>query len=409
MKQISSLELYFLVKEFKDLEGSRVDKIYNSGKEEIYIQLYKSNIGKKILRIIVGKAIFLSGTKIADETPSGFCILLRKRLEGKFLDSIAQIEPERILKLVFKSKDETKKLYLEFFGKGNVILCNDGDIITDCLIHHKFRDRSIVPKEKYIFPSMQYNVFKLQKSQLTELLKNSKKDKIVTSLAVELGLGGVYSEEVCLLSNIEKNNNPKKINNNEIIKISNSLKNFIEIFGELGNRRFPVSRKSNGFSRMPKNSKNFSSTIKKIIKNKKNSQIIYENEEVADAVPVDLDFYKNYEKKEFPSYNEALDEYFTKEFKIMRKEDSASAKKTNELKRIIGEQEDTLKSLKSKEIENREKAELIYNNYQLIKGVLDEINKASKKYYWEEIKERLKGHKIVKDVDVKEKKVTVET
>ncbi|MBU90170.1 hypothetical protein CMO94_01405 [Candidatus Woesearchaeota archaeon] len=371
MKQISSLELYFLVKEFKDLEGSRVDKIYNSGKEEIYIRLYKSNIGKKILRIIVGKAVFLAGTKSVDETPSGFCLLLRKRLEGKFLDSIAQIEPERILKLVFKSKDETKNLYLEFFGKGNVILCNEDDVIIDCMIHHKFRDRAVIPKEKYKYPNMGYNVFKLQKNKLTELLKNSKKDKIVASLAVELGLGGIYSEEICLLSNIEKNNNPKKINNNEIINILNS--------------------------------------IKKIIKNKKNCQIIYKNEEVVDVTPFDLEFYKDYEKKEFPSYNEALDEYFTKEFKIMRKEDSASAKKTNELKRIIGEQEDTLKSLKSKEIENREKAELIYNNYQLIKGVLDEINKASKKYYWEEIKERLKGHKIVKDVDVKEKKVTVET
>jgi len=103
MKQISALELHFLVKEFKYLESSRVDKIYNTGKDEVYIQFYKSNVGKKLLRIINGKAIFLTETKIVDETPSGFRTFLKKHLEGKFLETVIQLEPERILKFVFKT------------------------------------------------------------------------------------------------------------------------------------------------------------------------------------------------------------------------------------------------------------------------------------------------------------------
>ena len=103
--QLASLDIYFALKELKNLEGSKADRIYNNGKEEIYIQLYKSNIGKKILRVIVGKAIFLTGTKSVDEKPSGFCMGLRKHLEGKFLDSVEQLGPERILKFVFKAKD----------------------------------------------------------------------------------------------------------------------------------------------------------------------------------------------------------------------------------------------------------------------------------------------------------------
>ncbi len=368
--QLASLDMYFVLKELKDLEGSKVDRIYNNSKEEIYIQLYQSNVGKKVLRVIVGKTIFLSGEKSADEKPSGFCAFLRKHLEGKFLDSVEQLEPERILKFVFKAKDEIKKLYLEFFGKGNVILCNDEDIIIDCLIHHKFRDRAVVPKEKYKYPNMGYNVFKLQKKDISDLLKKSKKDKVVTSLAVELGLGGTYSEEVCLLSNIDKNSSPIKINDSEIKKIISS--------------------------------------IKKLIKNKKNPQIIYRDKGAVDVAPIDLEFYKDYEKKEFSDFNEALDFYFTHEIKIVKKEDSAYSKKINELKRIIEEQKETMNNMGSKEAENRKKAELIYNNYQLIKEILDEINKASKKYSWEEIKEKLKGHKVVKDVDVKEKRVVVE-
>ena len=131
MKQIASLELHFLVNELKYLENSRVDKIYNLGKEEIYIQFHKSNVGKKILRIIIGKVLFITEEKSVDESPSGYCMMLRKHLEGKFLDSNAKIEPERRLQLVVKTKNETQELYLELIGKVKLIWCNEDGIIID--------------------------------------------------------------------------------------------------------------------------------------------------------------------------------------------------------------------------------------------------------------------------------------
>ena len=56
----------------------------------------------------------------------------------------------------------------------------------------------------------------------------------------------------------------------------------------------------------------------------------------------------------------------------------------------------------------REKGEIIYNKYNIIKEVLDELDKASKKYSWKEIKEKLKGHKIIKEINEKDRKVVVE-
>jgi len=49
------------------------------------------------------------------------------------------------------------------------------------------------------------NFFDLKLDKLSELITKSTKDAIVTCLAVEVGLGGVYGEEVCLLSGINKN------------------------------------------------------------------------------------------------------------------------------------------------------------------------------------------------------------
>jgi len=370
VKQLSSIDVNIIVKELMYLESSRVGKIYSIGKEEIYIQLYKTNVGKNFLRIISGKAMFVTETKSVDEMPSHFCTMLRRHLGNKILDSIKQLHPERIIEFVFRGKDEIKKIYIEIFGKGNVILCNNETVIIDSLTKHKFRERSILPKRKYKYPNMPLNIFDIKKNELAEMFKESKKDKIVISLATELGLGGVYSEEICLLSNIDKNKDPNHIVNKEIAIIRDS--------------------------------------IKKLINKKNNPQIIYKDKEAIDVVPFDTEFYKENEKKKFEGFNQALDYYFTNELKLIKRKESVHTKQINELKRIIDEQKETMESQKRREKENREKAELIYNNYKLIQEIIVELNKAKEKHSWEDIKKKLRGHKVVKDVDIKEKKVTIE-
>ena len=275
---------------------------------------------------------FLLKKKTTDESPSEFCMLLRKNLEGKFLELIEQLEPERIVKLVFKSKDDARFLYLEVFGKGNVVLCNQENNIIDALIRQKFKDRSVMPKEKYNYPSMKHNFFVINEKEALELFHNSNKDKLVTSLAIELGLGGIYSEEVCLLSDIDKNSNPKEIEPNTVKKIILS--------------------------------------IKKIITEK---------------------IYKSFD-------NEIL---------FVKKNDPYK-KKIEEIKRIIGEQEASLKDMQIKEEELRKKGEAIYNHYTLVREILTEINKAKEKYSWEEIRDKLKGHNIIKELELKDKRVTIE-
>ncbi len=40
-KQLSSLDLRLLVQELREIEGSRIDKIYNPEKEEVISSFYK--------------------------------------------------------------------------------------------------------------------------------------------------------------------------------------------------------------------------------------------------------------------------------------------------------------------------------------------------------------------------------
>ncbi|MBI2660997.1 NFACT family protein [Candidatus Woesearchaeota archaeon] len=110
-KQLSSLDLHFLVSELKQLQDSRVDRIYQPEKSNIVIQVYKSNEGKKILNVMVGEGLFLIDSRDEPSEPLNFCMLLRKYLDGMWLRRISQLNSERIIEFVFSSNDDTKSLY----------------------------------------------------------------------------------------------------------------------------------------------------------------------------------------------------------------------------------------------------------------------------------------------------------
>ena len=161
-KQLSSMDAHFLVKELGQLKGSRIDKIYQPEDDLIIFSFHKANEGRKILKIKVGTCAYIIDEKENYDETLGFGMFLRKHLDGYFLDGVEQLEPERILKFTFKIKDEKKFFYLEFFGKGNAILCSENNAILNALEHHDFRERSIRPKLKYVYPMMNYNLFELK-------------------------------------------------------------------------------------------------------------------------------------------------------------------------------------------------------------------------------------------------------
>jgi predicted ribosome quality control (RQC) complex YloA/Tae2 family protein len=357
-----------LVKELQFLVGGRVDNIYNPEKEEFILQLHVSGKGKQILRMISGKLFYLASWKKPAEAPSGFCMFLRKHLGGARLRGINQLESERIVELLFEKKDGKERLVVELFGKGNILLCDENNIVLSALVYHKWKDREIRAKFDYSYPKREYNLFDIKLDELTLLFNKSDKN-VVKCLASDLGLGGSYAEEVCLISDVDKDK--KAIDADE--------KEIKAIFKVLGN----------------------------IIETKIKPLIVYDKDEVKDIVPFNLKVYDKLKVKEFKGYSEAFDDYFLVEFKE-EKPKSKQEKEIERIKRMFETQKKQIDGLGVKEEKEREKAELIYNNYKLLGDILSELKKAAEKHSWDEIKERLKGHKVIKSVNSKEKTIEVE-
>ncbi|OGM01995.1 hypothetical protein A3K72_01275 [Candidatus Woesearchaeota archaeon RBG_13_36_6] len=369
-KELTGLELHYLIQELNLLLGSKVDKVYHPNKRELIINFYLSGKGKEILRVLVPNFIYITEHKQEyPQTPSGFCVLLRKHLENTRLKEINQLGFERIIEFVFEHKQGKRILIFELFSKGNIVLCKEDYTIIATLEVQRWSKRTVKLGVRYEYPKKEFNFLRLKEEEFAKLMKESKKN-LVKTLAIDLGLGGVYAEELCLMARVDKNK--KDVDNSEI--------------------------------------KSLIKASEKLRSKKTNASIVYEGQGVVDVVPIELEFYKELKKREFKTYNDALDASLTKVLVKAEKEQRLSRhqKQIEKLNRIVEKQEQHVTKLEKDIEENTEKAELIYKNYKLVDNVLTELRKARERLSWEEIKQRLKGHKVVKDIKEKEKAIVIE-
>jgi len=365
-KTISAIDLHYITQELQVLIGGRVDKIYVPRKKEIILELFVRSKGKFFLQIDEN-SVYLTEQKPSTTQPTDFCMFLRKKLNRAIIKSIDQIDFERILSITLETKTSKFKIIAEIFSKGNILLIKNNKILV-ASEYQNWKDRTIRPNTIYKHPKKDYNFLKLKQEELNTLLKQTNKENIVKTLAVELGLGGVYSEEVCLLSKIDKNKDPKSLTDKEL--------------------------------------KLLFSALEKIKTQKLNPQTIYKNKEILDLTPFQLKIYEKNKQEKAESFSKILNSYFSNIDEIKEKEQRN--KKVNQIKEIIENQKEDIKKLEKQEKINHEKAEILYNNYQQISQILQELKKISKEHSWTEIKEKLKGHKLIKEVISKDKSIIVE-
>ncbi len=360
MKILTSIEISVVVKELQSLIDGKVSKVYQPNKQEIVLAMHKTGVGKALIRVVSGQCLYLTEEKLpSPKTAFNFCMFLRKRLTNTRLRKIEQKSFERIVEFTFESKEEKFKLIVEFFSKGNIILCDEQYKIISALQVQLWKDRQIKARVEYIYPpKSNMDIFSVEFKEFKSKIEETDKDNIVKALALDIGLGGLYAEELCLRAKIDKES--KKLEEKEYKKLFEELKEL----SKLG--------------------------IKPFFNEK-------------DAVPFDMVFYKDINKESTKTYNEALNLLYSQSMEIV-KEDPYK-KKLEEQARILKSQEAQIKEMKRGMKENNEKGELIYKNYIHVKEVFDAIKKArDKKVPWKEIAEKLKPKGIV----VKDGKVILE-
>ncbi len=147
------------------IETGRINKIYAISKYELLIHIRAHRQNQKLLISIhpVYARIQLSELSYpTPTTPSSLTMLLRKHLEGAYIESIEQIELERIIHMQIIGTNEFKDtikyhMYIEIMGKhSNMILTHDDGKIIDCLkrVSPSMSSRILQPGAIYQMPPL---------------------------------------------------------------------------------------------------------------------------------------------------------------------------------------------------------------------------------------------------------------
>ncbi|RLF35832.1 MAG: hypothetical protein DRO96_00250 [Candidatus Aenigmatarchaeota archaeon] len=346
-KEISGLDIKFLVNELNFLVDSRIEKIYqdiHQGERNIRIRLYSRGFGEFELYASAGR-FHLTNYRRVSETPSNFAMFLRKRLKNKRIKKITQHALDRIIEL----ETDEYKLILELFHKGNFILTDSNYSIIMPFEIQRWSERTIAPKEKYAFPKT--NSFLDDFREFKRSVYASPRE--IVGLLAQMGFGGKYAEEILLSCEVDKNKIAQSLSQEETKKVFES--------------------------------------IKELMQKKLEPKIVLMDGKIIDAIPFDIKVYKNFEKKEMKSFNEAVDIFFSeneiREAELIKKTEINSTQEKKE--RIVKQQADAIKKWEEKEKEAKEKADIIYKNYGLVESILETLSKARETLSWDEIKKRV--------------------
>jgi predicted ribosome quality control (RQC) complex YloA/Tae2 family protein len=349
VKQLSSFDVNACVKELKELEGGKVEKVYHHPPDEIRIRIYA---GRKVdLVIEAGRRIHLTKfPKQAPRFPSAFAMLLRKHLEGARIKKIEQYDFDRVVIIEFERSGEIRRLVAELFSKGNVVLLNDENRVVMPLKH------TIKVGELYRFP---------------EQMERKDEDREVVRVLAMSGLGGLYAEEVCLRVGIDKKRKYAELGEDERKKIDEEIQKLMN------------------FTPKP--------------------QIILKDGDYLDVVPMELLYYSRCEKKYFESFNDALDDYFSKKLAEMDELESMKSEELEKLNKRLDIQKESLKRFEDEAESFRRIGDAIYENYQTVEKIIEAFRAARERKSWDEIKEIIsKDEKLKKLVKaVKPEKNTI--
>jgi len=335
---MSSFEISILINEIRSqVIGLKVDKIYHYPPDEIRFKLR----GERRMDLVIEAGVRFHPTSFPKESPrfpSSFAMLLRKHLEGAKLVDVEQHDFDRIVILSFQ-REKRKHVVAELFSKGNVILLDENFRVIMPLKHN------LKIGELYKFPESRANLAELRENDLKEILE---KKEIVKTIAVRLGTGGVYAEEILERAGIDKSKRGDELSEDEISRIAEATRDLYSF------------------------------------KNVK-PHIIVENGRYVDFQPVELLKYKDAEKKYFDSLYLAIDAFYS--WKTAERFE-ADEKKSERVERLNARLKSQLEAKERflREVEtNRRIADYIYENYSRIEEIHSAFKAARESKKWEEI------------------------
>ena len=355
--ELTSFDTTAIVYELnKIIIGARIENVYQTNPLTLIFRLHQSNRPTFQMLIEAGKRVHLTSYVLSKPlTPPAFCMALRKHLRNGRITEIQQHEFERVITIKIDTREGTYLLVTELFGDGNIILVNPQGTILYALTYKRMRDRNIIRGENFkLAPPSGKNPLNLSTSDFEEI-KNYGHLEIVRALTKLLSIGGLYAEEILQRAEINKNTPCENLTKQQIDAIFTQTQTLI-------------SKTTNG---------EFEPSI-----------VVDEKGEWIDVTPFPLKRYISLTLKPYKSFNEALDEYYSKAVTTEKVSDTEKefTRQLAKLQRTLEDQQKTIEDPNKIIEQNKAIGNIIYahlGELQLLaQGIMEE---KSRDKAWEQI------------------------
>jgi len=358
--QLSNIDVFAVAKELNDkLCDGFIDNIYEV-KDLLIIKIRTREVNRNLVIERDSRVNLTNYNYPVPKYPSQYCSSLRKFLKNRRILSIYQHNLDRILIIELSNQNTVSwKFIIELFAKGNYILINEENLVMVAKKYKKFKDRDILAKREYKFPlSRGLDLFSLDKDSFSKIIYTSN-DELVRIIARNINIAGLYSEEICKLSQLDKKVKSNTLSEEEISKLFNILKDF---------------------------------ALKLKTEKLKPQFILDDKNEVIDVVPFDLSIYESYQKQYVESFNEGLDNYFSKldSTKVIPQPVEKYNREMEKLEKRLQTQIEYIREQENKKEKYYNIGESIYKHFKELEKLLKTILDAKKKgYQWNEIEDKL--------------------
>ncbi|MGI0089060.1 MAG: ribosome rescue protein RqcH [Nitrosopumilaceae archaeon] len=199
---LAGIELHYLVNEIsKKISGYYVSNIYGISRGSLLFKLHHPE-KPDILLMFSTFGLWITTIKIERIEENRLIKRLRNDLLRSKISEIKQVGAERIVYVTFSGMDQEFVLVGEFFGDGNIILCNKEMKILTLLHSIDVRHRKLSVGLNYEPPPQSgLNIFEITEKDLLEILSIS--TPVVRWIGRTLGLPAKYTEEIVRLANVD--------------------------------------------------------------------------------------------------------------------------------------------------------------------------------------------------------------
>ena len=222
---LAGIELRYLIDDIsKKTLDYYVSNIYGINSTSLLFKLHHPE-KPDVLLMFSTMGLWITSKKVEQIEPNKMIKRLRNDLLRLKLTKIEQIGAERIAYLTFSGFDKEFIIIGEFFGEGNIILCNKDMKILALLHSIDVRHRKLKVGLTYIAPpENSINIFKLTQNDVNEILSSS-----ISSakwIGRTLGLPTKYAEEICKKADIDS-----KISGNQLT--DDDAKNIFDVVNKM--------------------------------------------------------------------------------------------------------------------------------------------------------------------------------